>query len=143
RSEALGTIHDASGGALYLATGTSAQLAGAQFQNNMALALGANFAFGGAIASFSNDFTDVASSFTGNQALVGGSGSAFGGGLYITGTSTLIASKITRNAALGGKGFGGGIAFAMNPKVELRQVIIRGNRATTAGPDLFGDHQTG
>lgn len=145
QSTQLGSVHEAAGGALYIHPGATAQVARSFFQGNQAGALGANTALGGAVANFSNAYSDTGSNFTGNQAVVQGPGTAFGGGLYLANDASLSQSRVTRNAALaraGGQGFGGGIAFAHNPKVVLQQVVVVRNTATTAGPDFFGDHQS-
>jgi hypothetical protein len=142
----VGTTHGAFGGAVYVLPDASANLTGDAFQGNQASGLGGNSAFGGAVANLSKAFSLNASSFTTNEATVQGTGTAFGGGLYLANNSSLSQSKITRNAALArgaGQGFGGGIAFANNPKVSLQQVTVTGNRATTSGPDFFGNHQSG
>jgi hypothetical protein len=144
RSAALGSIHNASGGALYVNAGTTAKLSDNVMQGNLAQAFGGNSAHGGAVTNFSNAFSDVGSTFTGNQAVVRNGGTASGGGLYLANNSSLSQSKITGNGALArgrGQGFGGGIAFANNPKVGLQNVIVRNNRASTAGPNLYGSHQ--
>src|SRR5262249_37640803 len=115
------------------------------FLGNHAHALNGNSAFGGALASYSDAFTDSGSSFVGNQALVEAGGMAYGGGLYLANDSSLSGSTITGDgafASVGSQGFGGGIAFSGNPKVKLQKVVVLGNRAATSGPDLFGDHQS-
>ena len=144
-SAAAGAVHSASGGALYINVNTDLQLSQDSFLGNHAHAVNGNSAFGGALASFSNAFTDSGSSFVGNQALVEAGGIAYGGGLYLANDSSLSGSTITGNGAFAsvrGQGFGGGIAFSGNPKVKLQKVDVRGNRAATSGPDLFGDHQS-
>jgi hypothetical protein len=144
-SDAAGAIHNASGGALYVSANTIAELSQDLFLRNRARALNGNSSFGGALANFSNALTESSSNFVVNQALVESGGSAFGGGLYVANDSSLSQSTITGNGALakvGGQGFGGGIAFAGNPRVGLRKVAVLGNRATTSGPDVFGDHQS-
>ena len=150
QSQADGSVHAASGGALYVrtdagGTNTSAQLARLSFENNQASALDGNSAFGGALANFSSGFVDVASSYSGNQALVQGPGIAYGGGLYLASDSSLSQSSITGNEAMAsgaGQGFGGGIAFGDDPTVSLQNVVVRLNHASTGGDDLYGDHQS-
>ena len=76
----------------------------------------------------------------GNQALVQAGGIAYGGGLYLANDTSVSQSTITGNGALapmGGQGFGGGIAFPTTPRSSLQKVDVRGNRATTSGPDLY------
>jgi hypothetical protein len=144
-SAAAGAVHSASGGALYINSNTDVQLSQDSFLGNDARALDGNSAFGGALANYSNAFTDSGSSFVGNQALVEASGIAYGGGLYLANDSSLSGSAIIGNGAVasdGGQGFGGGIAFSGNPQVKLQKVVVLGNRAATSGPDLFGDHQS-
>jgi hypothetical protein len=146
QSTAAGSVHNASGGALYVNADTTATLTEIALQSNQARALGGNSAFGGGVANFSNAFTESTSLVTGNQAVVQGGGAAFGGGLYLANDSSVSESQIAGNAALAsgsGQGFGGGIAFANDPTVSLQNVVVHKNRATTAGPDLYGDHQSG
>jgi hypothetical protein len=145
QSKAPGSVHDASGGALSASVDTTTQLTRSLFVGNQARALGANTAFGGALANFSNAFAVSIATFAGNQAFAQGAGIAYGGGLYLANDTSVSQSTITGNAALapmGGQGFGGGIAFANNPKVSLQKVTVRGNRATTSGPDLYGNYQS-
>jgi hypothetical protein len=143
-SHAAGAVHNASGGALYVTANTKTDVSQDLFLGNHARALNGNSSLGGALANYSNGFTESTSSFVGNQALVGANGIAYGGGLFIANDSSLSQSTITGNGALasaGGQGFGGGIAFSGNPKVKLQRVVVLGNRAATSGPDIFGDHQ--
>ncbi len=144
-SKLQGTFGAGFAGALYVSAGTIAQLSKSSFTGNTVQASGGDNALGGAIANFSDNFSDTGSTYTGNQAIVQGTGSAFGGALFIDNTSSLTGSKITRNAAIGrgqAQGFGGGIAFDDNPKVVLQGVVVQKNRATTSGNNLFGDYQS-
>ncbi len=150
QSQAEGSVHAASGGALYVrtdagGTNTSARLARLSFEDNQASALDGNSAFGGALANFSSTFADDGSSYSGNHSLAQGPGIAYGGGLYLASDSSLSQSSITGNEALAsgaGQGFGGGIAFGNDPTVGLQNVVVHLNHASTAGDDLYGDHQS-
>ena len=96
-------------------------------------------AAGGAIAHSGTAFTDNGSTFVGNTARSGRSGGlAYGGALLLLQTTHLNATTVRFNQALAGQGYGGGVALPAGPDVLTQaQTMIRFNRATTAGDDLW------
>jgi hypothetical protein len=84
-------------------------------------------------------FTDNGSTFVGNTARSGRSGGlAYGGALLLLQTTHLNATTVRFNQALAGQGYGGGVALPAGPDVLTQaQTMIRFNRATTAGDDLW------
>ena len=63
---------------------------------------------------------------------------AYGGALLLLQTTHLNATTVRFNQALAGQGYGGGVALPAGPDVLTQaQTMIRFNRVTTAGDDLW------
>jgi fibronectin-binding autotransporter adhesin len=138
---------DGDGGALYLEQ-TPATLTGGRFVGNKAWGGNspdgtAGDAHGGAISSrgslIARDVRISASRAFGGTGLTGGN--AQGGGLFAAGALFTFDSTITGNQAIAGPsggGFGGGIYLAPGTVAVLKRTTVTGNKATTAGNQIFG-----
>jgi hypothetical protein len=98
--------------------------------------------FGGGIANYPGGTLMIAcSTFTHNTANYYHGG---GGGIANAGTLTIFASTFSMNSAAGQNGTGGGIANDLSNEgfssgtLEIRNTLIAGNTAQSAGQDVFG-----
>lgn len=135
--------HTAAGGAIEIGSVVDGYIndlitTGTRFVSNAASSK-TGVAAGGALAFNGGSFVDDGSTFSGNEARSGHrSGSAYGGALLLEQSTRLNGTTVTRNRALAGQGFGGGIALPPGPDVLTTvQTDVRHNRATTAGDQLW------
>jgi hypothetical protein len=142
---------DAAGGGLLIESAT-VTVSDAHFSANTAQGGDspdgpAGNASGGAIRS-TGDLTIRDAHLSGNRAL-GGSGTsggnALGGGLFAAGVLFAKDLNVTANradAGPAGEGFGGGIYIEAGTTAVIRRSRVKGNKATTAGDQIFGSYTT-
>lgn len=129
-----GGSDSASGGGLYVSGSTLLTITDTTIRNNQAVGVtGAN---GGGVFAVSATLTMTGSTVTGNTATGSNAatGGTVGGGMTLNGstTATIVNSTISGNSAAGSAGNnGGGISNAGS--LELIQVTLSDNRATTGG----------
>jgi hypothetical protein len=151
------------GGALYNLLGATATVSDSTFVGNTATGGPASGAGntggpgeGGAVENFAATMTVSGSTFIGNAA-VGGAGTngatggdGEGGGVDVSGsganasfTDVLITLNAATGGAGGGKGYGGGLYIATGALTTLKNTLVVGNTASTAGNNIDGTLTTG
>jgi hypothetical protein len=108
-------------------------------------------AWGGGLVEFGGTLTFSDGTILGNQAIGGaGGGNADGGGAFISGsganasfTDVLIALNAATGGTGGGSGYGGGLYIGTGALTNLKDTLVIGNTASTAGNNIYGPYTTG